>query len=56
MLTDAEDKAGALATGDVREERDGQDDGSFKCSGTMPGDHDKNHDHAATTQRKLRKV
>ena len=64
MLDDSENDAGALVAVEVRQERDAQDDGSLKCSGTMPGDHDKNHDHArrndqpphAPTQQKLRKV
>ena len=45
MLDVAEDDAGALVAVEVRE-RDAQDDGSLKCSGTEPGEHDKNHDHA----------
>ena len=49
MLDDAEDDTGALVAVEVRE-RDAQDNGSLKCSGTEPGDHDKNHDHAGGTQ------
>ena len=46
MVDGTDDDAGPLAAGEARE-RDAQaNDGSLRCSGTAPGDHDKNHDHA----------
>ena len=47
VLAAAEDEAGALVAADVRErERAARAEWSLKCSGTVAGDQDKNHDHS----------
>ena len=46
ILNDADAEAGPLAAGEARE-RDAQvNDGSLKCSTTVPGGRDKNYDHS----------